>query len=410
MIRTISIPSDNVQSFEKRVATLNKRAKKLGCEPVVLTTTGTELKEFGQNTRVKPYFVEFTTIEITGEDPKINGYELIAAIDHDDTMGTMIRVMPGKFLPLKYRKSHGKCDHCNTTRNRKKTIVLYNIAEEKYMEIGRMCVKDYLETDRIDRFTWLESFTKSVDDMCTAFEKEFGGGSGRYEAVHDLQVVLACAIKAIADYGYVSKTKVQEMYDRGFTGDQIPDSTCSRMWTMIYGVRGGYGVKSEPPYEPTEAEMTAAASAIEWAKGITDVSGDYNYTIQKIADVGLIKDKYMGFAVSIPTAYKRAMGFIAEKAAAKAAKEALPPSEWVGDFGSRVEFDLTYLGEYSFGSYYGTCTIYRFREGANNNVVWMSSVCESFEAGKVYHVKGTVKKHDVYRDEKQTTLSRVKVS
>lgn len=394
MIREISIPSDNVKSFEHRIAKLNKRGKKLGCEPITLTITGTELKEFNP-ARGSKYFVEFTNITIKGDDPVLEGYRLIASIDQDPELGVMINVVPGAVLPEKYRESNGSCDHCKAKRNRKKTIVVFS-ETEGYKEIGRMCVKDFLKTNAIDRYSWLEGFVRAIDEFVAKEEEEFRSGELRYSPMHDLAHVLACAIKAIADHGYISKTYAME----NSTEFNVIESTCSRMWLMLYGDR----FSKVAPYKPSEEEFEEADKIITWAKEITD-SSDYNYTIRKMAEVGITRDKYMGFAVSMVPAYRRAMGLIADKEK----KAALPPSEYVGEVGKRVEFNLTFLGEYSFHSFYGLTTIYRFREGANNNVVWMSTARENYEVGKEYHVKATVKSHEVYKDHKQTKLSRVKV-
>ena len=395
MIRNISIPTQNVDNFNHRIAKLNKRAIKLGVTPVTITISGTELKQFGTQ-GYKPYFVEFTMLEILGDDPILDGYRLIASIDQDNVMGVMINVVPGLELPVSFRNSNGSCNHCNTKRNRKKTVVVQHVPTGKYMEIGRMCLKDFLPSGRIDRYSMLESFISSIDNFVEASNREWNDGSGRYEPIHSLELVLACAIKSISDNGYISKTYACEQSQI----DNTIFSTASTMGLMLYGNK----YDKVAPYSPTSDEFTEATKIAAWAKTVNPDS-DYNYNIHQIAVAELVKDKYMGFAVSIIPAYRRAMGLIATKEA----KDAKTPSEYVGEIGKRVEFNLSYLGEYSFSSYYGLTTIYRFQEGAGNNVVWMSVVREDFEVGKEYHVKASVKKHDVYREEKQTTLTRVKI-
>lgn len=395
MFRTISIPTDNVKSFSDRIAKLNKRAVKLNVPAIVLNITGTELKKFGGQ-GYKPYFVEFTNIEINGDDPVIEGHRLIAAIDHDNVLGTMIKVVPGMELPVQYRESNGSCDHCHTKRNRKRTIVVQHVESGKYLEIGRQCVRDFLKSDRIDRYTCLESFIKSVDDMISEYDNSFNDGSGRYEPIHNLTHVLACSINSISEFGYISST-----YARENSTEYNPiTSTCSRMWTMLYGNK----YNQIAPYTPTDEEMTEAASIAEWVKTVNPDS-DYNYSILQIGKAGLVKDKYMGWAVSIVSAYRRAMGLIK----AKAVSAAKPASEYVGVVGKREEFKLVYVGEYSFSTSFGYATIYRFRNGENNNVVWMSANRIDFVVGNEYDVVGSVKKHEIYRDEKQTSLTRVKV-
>ena len=89
-------------------------------------------------------------------------------------------------------------------------------------------------------------------------------------------------------------------------------------------------------------------------------------------------------------------------------------SEHVGQIGDRVVLDLTYLG----CSYYETHLtfrgethwVYKFVDEAGNKFVWnTTSYGPDFQEGQTYHLRATIKEHGEYKDEKQTSLARVKI-
>lgn len=89
-------------------------------------------------------------------------------------------------------------------------------------------------------------------------------------------------------------------------------------------------------------------------------------------------------------------------------------SEWVGQIGEKIETAATmeksaYFEAPSFRGY-GTDLIhvYTFRAG-NDALVWKTSSVIEFTEGKRVTIRGTIKEHTEYREEKQTQLKRVKV-
>ena len=394
MNREVVIPSNNVSSFTSRILKLNKRAVKLGITPIVIETIGTELVEIKDADRYKPYFIEYTTLNVIGEDPVLSGHRLIASIDHDPELGVMINVVPGLELPVSFRESNGSCDHCKAKRFRKKTVVIQHVETGNYLEVGRSCLKDFLSSDRIDRYTWLESFTSTLDSAVNEFA-DTSAKDFRFSPIHNLQHVLACAIKDIEKNGYVSSSYAKEQWEAGRT-DVF--STASKMWLLLYGDK----YHDIYPYEPTAEELAEAKNIIEWGVDNITPSNDYFYNVLNILKACVVRDKYMAFAVSIIPLYRRMFAEKKEKIEKK-------PSEYIGTVGKREVFKLRYVNEVTFSSYYGNTTVYIFREGENNKVAWISLNRESFQPGEEITVKATVKKHEIYRDEKQTSLSRVKV-
>lgn len=133
----------------------------------------------------------------------------------------------------------------------------------------------------------------------------------------------------------------------------------------------------------------------------------------------------------------------AEQEAKRLAKEAEEKerkarSQYVGEVGDKINTELTYEGSASWeaSKYYGygveTNYIHRFRDADGNLLVWKTTkslgwdvegdrknhyatdngkfiAWHSPEQGDKVTVKGTIKAHSEYKDEKQTVLTRCKV-
>ena len=101
------------------------------------------------------------------------------------------------------------------------------------------------------------------------------------------------------------------------------------------------------------------------------------------------------------------------KEAAELARKAI--SKFVGTVGDKVDTDLTLdkAAWFNIRNYYGgqdTIYVYTFRDSEGNALVWKTSKDLDLESGVSVHVKGTIKEHSEYKDEKQTVLTRCKVT
>ena len=102
----------------------------------------------------------------------------------------------------------------------------------------------------------------------------------------------------------------------------------------------------------------------------------------------------------------------AEEARIKAQKAI---SQHIGQIGDKVEFKGTYIrtGSWDQKSFhgYGTETMYihTFKDVDGNVFTWKTRNGIHFEYGEPVIVKGTIKNHSEYKDEKQTEIQRCKI-
>lgn len=102
----------------------------------------------------------------------------------------------------------------------------------------------------------------------------------------------------------------------------------------------------------------------------------------------------------------------AEEARIKALKSI---SQYVGQIGDKVEIKVSYVrsGSYKQRSFsgFGTETMYvhTFKDVDGNVFTWKTQKSIDMNYGEAAIVKGTIKNHSEYKDEKQTELTRCKV-
>ena len=82
-------------------------------------------------------------------------------------------------------------------------------------------------------------------------------------------------------------------------------------------------------------------------------------------------------------------------------------SEYQGKVGERLEFFLTVEKAIELNSFYGQSILYTMRDNNQNVFIWItSSKTIHLEENNIYHLRGTVKEHKKYKNQKQTVLSR----
>lgn len=83
-------------------------------------------------------------------------------------------------------------------------------------------------------------------------------------------------------------------------------------------------------------------------------------------------------------------------------------SEYVAEIGDTITVDEMYVeSKISFAGSYGPTNLYRMVDANGNVYTWFTSTSPLSE-GSTYKLKGQVKKHDTYKREKQTVLTRCK--
>ena len=81
-------------------------------------------------------------------------------------------------------------------------------------------------------------------------------------------------------------------------------------------------------------------------------------------------------------------------------------SEYVGSIGERLELFLTVEKVVELDNNYGHSTMFKFRDDCGNCFIWTTATTPGFKIDDEIHLRGTVKNHNVFKNERQTILTR----
>lgn len=81
-------------------------------------------------------------------------------------------------------------------------------------------------------------------------------------------------------------------------------------------------------------------------------------------------------------------------------------SEYVGEIGERLDLYITIEKIILLDNEFGHSKMYLMRDDCGNAYVWTTASAKNWQTGEEKHIRGTVKAHREYKNDKQTVLSR----
>ena len=283
-----AIYEGNLDSFNKKMERIQKKCDKYNiffqCDEV-----GEEFRRCKTEDGVE-FTGRWVLFEVTGRVICEAGWTVLAILNKEDK-GNVINVV-NTFAPVpdKYFTEPLKCDHCNTNRHRKQTVLIYNIHTKAYKQVGKQCLKEYTGGLDAEMVAVFESYIKSAED-----EGSYHGGRSKYIPYYDIKDVVAYSSYLVEKEGY----KKYDPYGSSLSSvDNREDSTKWKVHNMLHSTYGGKDVEKK--------HYAEARSAISWVRKLKkgDMSNNYLQNLQIICKSGRVSKKNLGFAVSLISAYQ----------------------------------------------------------------------------------------------------------
>lgn len=390
---TAWIAKSDIPKMEARIDKLNKRAKRIGTEPISLV--------FGETTKVplatrtgERIWREKVEVTVTGPEPRFAGWQFVASIKAMDA-GNLLLAIDKQTVPAKYRKASMLCDHCGTNRKRKATYVIRNVDTGEYKQVGKTCLKDFMGHGNPAQFAehlsevseLLQEIEAWPDDDSVWLEDPLPRSP--YFAT---QRYLEFVAHDIAANGWVK---------RGDSGWNNDTSTADSALYVMFPGRG------QDTVEPPPSAQKKAKAALAWIRKKPQkwANNDYLWNLWVACREDLITIKETGIVASLIPLYERETN---QERQAKAAAEG-KGSQHVGTVGERREFKLTITNIRPYEGNYGLVYITKLVDDDGNEFTWFASK-EPGEEGKTYNITATIKKHDEFRGVPQTHITRGKVA
>ena len=396
----------------KKVKTIQNKCKKYGCD-FHFAQVGEEIRELKDPTCLnpltgKPVIRSFRFILVEAEGTAvINDWEFVASVEHTEKGNIFSKAMTDIEIPERYRTSDPYCEHCKSHRTRKSTFIVRNKVTGKFKQVGNSCLRDFT-------FGMSASFAAQVASFRSIFEEaqnESIGSCGWGEKYFSTMEVLQYTAETIRHFGY-SKTQ------------NYGDSTRGRMLDFFYVCHGDTRYMDEKEvnriksqirqvgFNPeSEEAVQMTKDALNWINS-QEASNDYMHNLKVVSSLDYTTYSRFGLLVSLFPTYNKDLEIQAQR---KAEKEAGKLSDHVGQVGDRLDVQVESVKcltswESCYNGYSTTTTyIWKITDVNGNIFTWKTSKWLD-EDIPPKSIKGTIKEHNIFREVKQTELTRCKVN
>jgi hypothetical protein len=399
----VEIPIGRKEFIEKNVAKLNKKAVKLGCQPVTLEFS--EIREIelddAHGHAYKAFVLDAT---LNYEIPIINGWELICRYDGfegPDGVVIFTSKVPEKEIPLLYiDKKEIACEHCGINRFRNHSMLMHNVETGEYKEVGSTCIKDFFGHDPKGFMLFA---TYNFSDLFNGEEGESYeyNGMGYKRGCDSLTAVLTLTAACIQKFGWVSR-KTADAHSTEYN-PLTPTSSDVQFWADPKNWNDAKYRNDRP--EVTEDHIALAAATIEYFKGVSP-NNDYLMNCHKLAEIGMVPSRMIGVACSMVEVYRKEVLRIEKK------KIEFKESNWVGVVGQKlIDIVVKCIYNTSVESQWGASQLYILVDGDGNRFnTFYNGRGWKMKQGDKGIMKGTVKAHDTYKGDKVTKMTRVNMT
>lgn len=400
---TYTIPEFKREDIQKRIARISRKAEKYGkalevtygepyAKQVPVVEEQWSYADHCLERDVVSYrLVEVFDVSIDSDVVRQDGYTVVARIEHMDG-GNVVNTFGDVEIKEAWLHVAGHCEHCGTNRMRRTTFIVRD-QDGRDVQVGKTCLTDYCGIDPALMLARQELDEILISEDMERLDWEALNGLPRAYDVIDL---LALATRLYKKSGYVKSDRP------GSNREQLED---------LY--------MQENPTEQELEQAKAMAQVIDEMDDKDAISFLLNDT-RTFVRSHYCKRGHLGYIAYAPVAYEKYQKELDRRAAREAEREAHKGSEYVGEVGKRMTFEIAEMQcVTSWLTQYGRTYLYRFTDTKGNVLVWFSSgvfgkwdddTQRYIEHENVTRIKATVKSHNERDGIKQTIITRTKIA
>lgn len=430
---TYQIPEENLAELTKKMSKLARKATKLNVGTASFEVGGFEDRVYYRNKSgdrvayvegkdskldsmvlnhtLPTEYVRFYSVTVTGETPRLNGWEFIGTLMHlADDQGNvinMLRTVPSfkGQLPERFRTaSPENCDHCHKViRTRKETFVVRSEAGE-FKQVGRNCTQDFLGGQDPTQVANLLQILLDLNAACEQNEESMGGGSGGATR-HGMLSFLSAVALMVRIEGWTSRGKARASDGQLTATADMAMEYLTPPTSSEARAKWAAWVAANPI---TAEDIETAEKASDYAHNelaARDTRSDYEHNLYVATVQATVDYRLTGIVASLVPYYLREVErqVIRENEMAQAKN-----SEYIGTVGEKVVLTVTCAKIITCETQFGTSFLHRLITLEGCVVVWFSSNAENnLKPGVTTLIKATVKKHDIRQNVKQTVVTRL---
>lgn len=411
----------NLDWIKEKILVYNKKAKKLNLNEIELLEENRRIEKKSFNGEKK--VIELVDISFNYEILTFDKGKIIAKINHlsyDEE--NLFKVYDYEAIEKigieKIKTLTCKCEHCNSNRKRKRTYLIKINNEEKIIQVGKTCMKEYTSIYNIDAvlntYDLLDDLEEQIKRDSLFTEKE--------EYFFNTTDILLLVNEEVKKNGYISKTKAIN------STKLVPTSAI--IYDMIYNEHAIEELQVKKEYDKNINNL------------LKEIEEKINYIVNYDYEKYIINEKYSKLdseekklrfndsfnfklfeavsnkyckleAVPILSAFFMSYDILVstkEKIDLKEAEQF--NSKYYGEVKEKIEVEAELKNINSFESFYGYNNInyiYTFKKDSYT-FTWITNKSLDIEIGEKINLKGTIKEHKEFNDIKQTVLTRCKIA
>lgn len=379
---------------EKKLNRVAKKCLKHGND-FTFKIKGEEIRENFNDEFKRTEYYKFILVEVDGT-AKIDNWECIAVLE-PHKIGNIIRRINTKIdVPERFKYTKNICEHCNTNRQRNNLYVIHNIETDEWKQVGGNCLKLY--TGGLS----MEYVTAYMDGI-TELE-EFNGVMGHGKAYYDVNEILSYAVEVINKTGYFNAESNLPTKYLVFT---LMHNTLNKAVEIINSefINAKLDVRVDDKDFCKKDTKNTVEDIINYYEKLEDES-EFVHNIKVMLDEKYILSKNFGFLCYLPEGYAKYIQKEVEKA--KKIK-----TEYFGEVDKRYKDKIISNVNLitSWETQWGVTYIYKITLEDGSILTWKTSnglyLNENEDFDKISF---TVKEHKEYKGEKQTEVTRCKVT
>lgn len=409
-----SIYEGHMDDLMKKVNRIQNKCKKFGCD-FHFAQVGEEFKEVKVDEYIDPitkvtkdvYGIrKFIIVEAEGT-AQLNDWEFIASVEHTPAGNIFSKAMTNVEIPERYRTMNPTCEHCNSNRARKNVHIVHNTVTDEFKMVGNSCLADFTHGLSVANATWFASLKHVFEEEQ---ELPIGGSGSWFNKYYETKEVLQYVAETIRHFGYAKTDNADSTRSRFQVLMEVNKG--QTRWMDVKEVRYYQDLMEQVGFNPESPEASKMVEdALNWILN-QEAKNDYMHNLKVASSLEYTHSGNFGLLVSLFPTFNRELEVQAQR---KLEAEKGLKSEHQGQVGSRLVVEVESVKcvtswESCFDGYHTTTTyIWKIIDKQGNVYTWKSSNWMD-EQNPPKTIKGTVKEHKVFREIKQTELTRCRVA
>lgn len=389
-----AIYEDFYPDVEKKLKRVAKKCIKHGND-FTFEVKGEEIREEYNKELERKEYHKFILVEVEGT-AKIDNWECIAVLENHNVGNIIRRINTEIDIPERFKHTDNICEHCNTKRQRNNLYVIHNVETDEWKQVGGSCLKLYTGGLNME---YIAAYMDGITEL-----EEMDGIVGRGKAYYNVEEVLSYAVEIINKTGYFNAQSVlPTKYLVSILMHDYFDIAVRTINKEFEDARIDVRISYSDFNKNNTSE--AVEKIINHYKNLDDNS-EFVHNVKVMLNEGFVLPKNFGFLCYLPEGYARYM----QKEVEKAKKV---ETNYFGEVGKRykdkVISDVTLIT--SWETQFGVTYVYKITLEDGTILTWKTSNGLYLDRNEEYDkICFTVKEHKEYKGEKQTEVTRCKVT